>query len=91
MPVAKQYEDANGRSPYEEWFIDLQPPAAAKVTGAVIRMERGNFGNVKGVGPGVFEYVLDFGPGYRIYFGKDGDQIIIPSGRRNEKAATEGH
>jgi putative addiction module killer protein len=50
---------------------------AAKVTGAIIRMERGNFGNVKGVGPGVFEYVLDFGPGYRIYFGKDGDQIII--------------
>ena len=85
MPVAKQYEDANGRSPYEEWFINLHPPAAAKVTGAIIRMERGNFGNVKGVGPGVFEYVLDFGPGYRIYFGKDGDQIIILLGGETKK------
>jgi putative addiction module killer protein len=43
------------------------------------------FGNVKGVGPGVFEYVLDFGPGYRIYFGKDGDQIIILLGGGTKK------
>ena len=48
-------------------------------------MERGNFGNVKGVGPGVLEYVLDFGPGYRIYFGKDGDQIIILLGGGSKK------
>lgn len=40
-------------------------------------MEQGNFSNVKGVGPGVFEYRIDFGPGYRIYFGKDGDQILV--------------
>jgi len=55
----------------------FDPPAAAKVTAAIIRMEQGNFSNVKGVGSAVFEYVLNFGPGYRIYFGKDGDQIII--------------
>ena len=36
------------------------------------RMESGNFSNVKGVGQGVFENRIDFGPGYRIYFGKDG-------------------
>ena len=36
-----------------------------------------NFSNVKGVGAGVFEYRIDFGPGYRIYFGKDGDRLVI--------------
>jgi putative addiction module killer protein len=45
----------------------------------------GQFWNVKGVGPGVFEYILDFGPGYRIYFGKDGDQIIILLGGGTKK------
>ena len=41
------------------------------------RMESGNLSNVKGVGHGVFECRLDHGPGYRIYFGKDGDNLII--------------
>jgi putative addiction module killer protein len=75
--MAKEYVDARGFSPFHEWFSELHAPEAAKVTGAIIRMEQGNFGNVKGVGSGVFEYVLNFGPGYRIYFGKDGDQIIV--------------
>ncbi len=55
------------------------------MTGAIIRMEQGNFGNVKGVGQGVLEYRLDFGPGYRIYLGKDGDQIIILLGGGTKK------
>jgi putative addiction module killer protein len=69
MAVAKQYEDANGRSPFTRWFEDLNAPAAAKVTKAVIRLEQGNFSNVTGVGAGVLEFTLDFGPGYRLYFG----------------------
>jgi len=85
LPVATQYEDANGRSPFEEWFIDLHPPAAAKVTGAIIRMEQGNFSNAKGVGAGVFERKIDFGQGYRIYFAKDGDQLIILLGGGTKK------
>ena len=40
-------------------------------------MEQGNFSNVEGVGAGVYEYKIDFGPGYRIYFGKDGSRLII--------------
>jgi putative addiction module killer protein len=47
------------------------------VTTAVTRISLGNFSNVKGVGSGVFEYKLDFGPGYRIYFGKDGETLVI--------------
>lgn len=85
MPSAKEYVDARGKSPFHWWFVDLHPPEAAKVTGAIIRMEQSNFSNVKGIGSGVFEYILNFGPGYRIYFGKDGDQIIILLGGGTKK------
>ena len=85
MLVAKQYEDENGRSPYAKWFDDLHAPAAAKVTKAVARMEKGNFSNVTPVGGGVSEYTIDSGPGYRIYFAKDGDQIIILLGGGSKK------
>ena len=44
---------------------------------AIYRKEQGNFSNVKGVGAGVYEYRIDFGPGYRIYFGKAGDSLVI--------------
>ena len=47
------------------------------MTTAIRRLEFGNFSNVKGVGAGVFEYRIDFGPGYRVYFGKDGESIVI--------------
>jgi putative addiction module killer protein len=55
----------------------LNAPAAAKVTTALARIANGNFSNVKSVGPGIFEYRIDFGPGYRIYFGKDGEKLVI--------------
>jgi putative addiction module killer protein len=44
-------------------------------------MEQGNLSNVKSVGEGVLEYRIDFGPGYRVYFGRDGETfIILPTG-----------
>ena len=57
------------------WALDAI--AAAKVQRALIRLELGNTSNMKGVGRGVFELKIDFGPGYRIYFGKDGNEIVI--------------
>jgi putative addiction module killer protein len=41
------------------------------------RMEQSNFSNVKTVGEGVLEYRINFGPGYRVYFGRDGDALVI--------------
>ena len=41
--------------------------------------------NVKGVGSGLFEYKIDFGPGYRIYFGKDGDRLVVLVGGGSKK------
>ncbi len=71
------YTDARGRRPFERWFNGLDPVAASKVTTAVTRMELGNFSNVKSVGQGLSERRIDFGPGYRIYFGRDGDALIV--------------
>lgn len=75
--VVREYLDSSGRSPFARWFDGLNAPAAAKVTTVLTRMEGGNFSNVKGVGAGVFECRIDFGPGYRVYFGKDGDTLVI--------------
>ena len=55
------------------------------MTTALRRLEMGNSSNVKGVGAGVFEYRIDFGPGYRVYFGKDGDAVVILLGGGTKK------
>ena len=73
----REYLDRKGESPFARWLDRLNAPAAAKVTTALIRIEQGNFSNVKGVGAGVYECRIDFGPGYRVYFGKDGDTLVI--------------
>ncbi|WP_373007032.1 type II toxin-antitoxin system RelE/ParE family toxin [Hyphomonas sp.] len=73
----REYLDAEGSSPYAKWFDRLNVAAAVKVATAIHRMEQGNVSNVKGDGAGVYEYRIDFGPGYRIYFGKDGDRLVI--------------
>ena len=72
-----EYLTPDGRSPFGAWFEELDPQAAAKVTIAVTRIGQGNLSNVKGVGAGAFEYRLNFGPGYRVYFGKDGETVVI--------------
>jgi putative addiction module killer protein len=72
-----EYLGARCRSPYRAWFDKLNAIAAAKVAVALYRLEEGNFSNVKGVGGGVFEHKIDFGPGYRIYFGKDRESVVI--------------
>jgi len=77
MIAVREYLDSSDDSPYAAWFDSLNAEAAAKVTPAVIRVSLGNFSNVEGVGSGVFEYKHDFGPGCRIYFGKDGETLVI--------------
>ena len=66
-----------GSSPFATWFSALDAQAAAKVATALYRLEHGNFSNVKSAGKGVSEYKVDFGPGYRIYFGQEGDELVI--------------
>lgn len=77
MLELRYYCNSDGESPFEDWFRDLDAAAAAKVTAALVRVEQGNLSNVKGVGAGVLEYRIDWGPGYRVYFGRDGDVLVI--------------
>ncbi|MCL4795080.1 MAG: type II toxin-antitoxin system RelE/ParE family toxin [Bryobacteraceae bacterium] len=81
----REYLDAHGRSPFTRWFEGLNALAAARVTVALTRLGHGNFSNVEGVGRGVFELKIEFGPGYRVYFGKDGERIVILLGGSSKK------
>ena len=85
MIDVREYVDRRGRSPYATWFDRLNAEAAAKVATAVTRISLGNFSNVEGIGSAVFEYKLDFGPGYRIYFGKDGETLVVLLGGGSKK------
>ena len=70
MVEVREYLDRGGRSPFAAWSDGLNREAAAKVAAALARIQQGNLSNAKGIGAGVHEYRIDFGPGYRIYFGK---------------------
>jgi putative addiction module killer protein len=81
----RQYIDRQGRNPFQHWFQRLDETARARVAISLDRLQRGNFSQVKGTGAGVFELRLDFGPGYRVYFGKDGETIVILLGGGTKK------
>jgi putative addiction module killer protein len=72
----KEYVES-GNSPFADWFDSLDAVTAARVDKYIRRLEAGNFGAVKALQEGVSELKLDFGPGYRVYFGRDGKTIII--------------
>lgn len=75
--VLEEYLDGSGISPFGDWFDGLDAINAAKVTVALARIERGAVSNVKGVGDGIQEFRIDYGPGFRIYFGRDGERLVI--------------
>ena len=73
----REYIDDRGRSLFGRWFDGLDAGAAVRVRTALARMEAGNLSNVRGVGRGVLECRINVGPGYRVYFGRDGDILIV--------------
>ena len=62
----EEYIREDASNPYKQWFDSLSAQAAAKVTVAKLRMELGNTSSIKWF-DGMGEYVIDWGPGYRIY------------------------
>ena len=84
----REYTEGGG-SPFAEWFNALDPVTAARVDRYIRRLEAGNFGAAKPLRDGVFELRLDFGPGYRVYYGREGRTLIIllgGGGKRRQDA-----
>jgi putative addiction module killer protein len=75
--VLREYIDLLGRNNFERWFDQLDDVTQARIFVSLTRLELGNWSSTKSIGAGVHEIRLDFGPGYRIYFGKDGEKLVI--------------
>lgn len=68
----------NGRRPFEEWLDELNDQrAVARVLARLARVRQGNLGDCKSVGEGVSELRVDYGPGYRVYFGQKGRTLVV--------------
>lgn len=79
--VIESYQRADGKCPYERWFRTIaRLPAAKRVAVRLERAEDGNLGDRRSVGEGVWELRIDFGEGYRVYYGEDGDKLILLTG-----------
>jgi putative addiction module killer protein len=86
LPITQlEYLDETGRSPFGRWRASLDDVARERVTRALTRLSLGNTSNVKGVGGGLNELRIDFGPGYRVYFGWDGKTVVILLGGGTKK------
>src|SRR5690606_21204300 len=73
----REYLAQDGASPFRDWLVTLDIAVRARVQARLLRFETGNLGHHKGVGGGVLEARLDFGPGYRIYFGMEDATVVV--------------
>lgn len=72
------YRTPGGKAPFENWFYSLKDKSARrKIRVRLDRAEEGNLGEYNFVGQGIYELKINYGPGYRIYFGQEGTKLII--------------
>ena len=79
FPFDLEYYVADtGRIPFKEWLDDLNDVSArAKIRVRLDRVRMGNLGDSRSVGGSVYELKVEYGPGYRIYFAREDDKIIL--------------
>jgi putative addiction module killer protein len=75
--TVREYVDRLGRIPFRDWLGQLDTAARARIQARVLRFETGNLGDHKDVRGGVWEARFDFGPGYRLYFGRVGREVVL--------------
>ena len=74
----RKYQDSIGRVPYDRWFNKLRDSRAkSRIQIRVDRLAIGLEGDSKSVGSGVRELRIPEGRGYRVYFGRDGDTVVL--------------
>jgi len=72
------FADEGGNEPFTEWINDMRDKVGRKrILARVARLEQGNFGDCEPVGDGISELKMDFGPGYRCYFGEEGSRLVV--------------
>jgi putative addiction module killer protein len=72
------YLTQDGRDPFQQWLADLADrQARARVAVRVQRMAAGNFGDHKPVSDGIWELRIDHGPGYRVYYARSGQHVLL--------------
>jgi putative addiction module killer protein len=76
----RNYVTENGREPFNDWLESLNSDIRGIIRVRLRRVENGNLGDSHGVGEGVSELVIDVGPGYRVYFGQDGNTVVLLTG-----------
>ena len=80
-PISRQIEEyitVEGRVPFGEWLKRLNDrKARARIRVRLDRLSMGNLGDCRFLGSGLCELRIDYGPGYRVYFGEIGDLIIL--------------
>lgn len=73
-----EYQTEDGHQPFSDWLLRLRDQEAAyRIDSRLGRLRLGNFGDAKSVGKGVSELRVPYGPGYRIYFGRKGDRVVV--------------
>lgn len=77
MLTVREYLTPDGTNPFRDWLVRLDTQPRARIQARVLRFSTGNLGDHKHVGAGLWEARVMFGPGYRIYFGKDGRDLIL--------------
>lgn len=76
--VLRYYQTARGAQPFAEWLGGLADrQARARIQARLARAASGNFGDVGPVGEGVLELRVDWGPGYRVYFARVGNVMVL--------------
>ncbi len=78
MIELRTYVASDGRSPFDDWLVGLRDVAVrARVRARLARVQAGNFGDCKSLRDGVMELRIDFGPGYRVYFSRQGPVLVL--------------
>lgn len=85
MTDVREYQLDDGSAPFADWFDSLSASAANRVMISLRRMRQGNLGDWKSVGEGVYEHRIHFEKGYRVYFGREGDRVVILLGGGTKK------
>lgn len=73
-----EYVTEDGRNPLKEWLANrVDRQARARILVRVQRMTAGNFGDCKPLVNGVWELRIDYGPGYRVYYSRAGEKLLL--------------